>query len=229
MIYLPHRRLAFRGGDPEPPDQGNLIAWYKGDAGITLNGADISNWADQANGFDLAQGVGAFQPLLNVGGLNGMDTVLADTSEKIGPATITQTQPGTLYAIVKQIAWTSTKVLIGLGTGTFDGWMQFNTTPEIRVWHGSGNAEIGCTIGEWHVITTIFDNAGIGGFIQLDKGASDTDVVGAGNLTEIMVGAAVDDANVSNAEFAEILYYSGGHNAANRGLAQDYLIARWGL
>lgn len=41
----------------------NLLAWYRSDKGITLNGSNVSAWADQSgNGRHLAMGTAARQP-----------------------------------------------------------------------------------------------------------------------------------------------------------------------
>jgi hypothetical protein len=50
-----------------PTDEGaNLIAWYKNKTGITLNGSDVSSWADSStNSHDMTQGTAAEQPAYN--------------------------------------------------------------------------------------------------------------------------------------------------------------------
>jgi hypothetical protein len=43
--------------------ESGLIVWLRSDMGITLNGSDVSSWADQSgNGNDVAQAVAANQP-----------------------------------------------------------------------------------------------------------------------------------------------------------------------
>ena len=50
-----------------PTDEGaNLIAWYKNKTGITLNGSDVSSWADSStNSHNMTQSTDAEQPAYN--------------------------------------------------------------------------------------------------------------------------------------------------------------------
>jgi hypothetical protein len=71
---------ALLGGQPAPWTPLSLGSalkfWVKADTGITLNGSDVSNWADQSgNGCDVAQGTAANQPAYNATGFNGLPTV----------------------------------------------------------------------------------------------------------------------------------------------------------
>ena len=53
-------------GGWQPSDETGLEAWYKNQAGITLNGSDVSNWADSSeNSFDMIQNTASEQPAYN--------------------------------------------------------------------------------------------------------------------------------------------------------------------
>tara|TARA_R110001583_G_scaffold25400_6_gene91972 strand:+ start:157 stop:834 length:678 start_codon:yes stop_codon:yes gene_type:complete len=59
------------GAGWEPSDEARLNAWYKYNTGITLNGSDVSSWADQSsNGFDMNQATATEQPAFVSGYLN---------------------------------------------------------------------------------------------------------------------------------------------------------------
>jgi len=45
---------AIKGGW-SPTDETSVVAWYKNKTGITLNGTDVSHWADSANSYDMIQ------------------------------------------------------------------------------------------------------------------------------------------------------------------------------
>jgi len=55
-------------GGWQPSDETGLEAWYKNQTGITLNGTDVSAWADSSsNSFDMVQDTASEQPAYNSG------------------------------------------------------------------------------------------------------------------------------------------------------------------
>ena len=51
-----------------PLGEASLKAWYKKEAGITLNGSDVSSWADSStNSFDMVQATATEQPAYSAG------------------------------------------------------------------------------------------------------------------------------------------------------------------
>jgi hypothetical protein len=72
-------RLGSRGGAAawSPLDLGSTLKlWLRGDLGITLNGGDVSAWADQSgNGQHFTQATGAQQPLYVASGISSMPSV----------------------------------------------------------------------------------------------------------------------------------------------------------
>jgi len=53
-------------GGWQPSDETGLEAWYKNQTGITLNGSDVSAWADSSeNSFDMVQATASEQPAYN--------------------------------------------------------------------------------------------------------------------------------------------------------------------
>ena len=53
-------------GGWQPSDETGLEAWYKNQTGITLNGSDVSSWADSSsNSFDMVQATASEQPAYN--------------------------------------------------------------------------------------------------------------------------------------------------------------------
>lgn len=81
--------LAFCGiqcGGPAPIPTAGLQLWLKADAGVTLNGSNVSKWADQSgNNNDAIEQDGDRQPLLVMDGLNGMPTIRFDgVNDRLG-------------------------------------------------------------------------------------------------------------------------------------------------
>ena len=59
------------GSSWSPSDESGLEAWYKFQTGITLNGSNVSNWADSStNSFDMEQRTASRQPAYNSGDID---------------------------------------------------------------------------------------------------------------------------------------------------------------
>ena len=57
-------------GSWQPSDETGLEAWYKYQTGITLNGSDVSAWADRSeNSFNMVQATASEQPAYNSGAI----------------------------------------------------------------------------------------------------------------------------------------------------------------
>jgi hypothetical protein len=58
-------------GGWKPSDETGLEAWYKYQTGITLNGSDVSAWADSSeNSFNMVQATASEQPAYNSGAID---------------------------------------------------------------------------------------------------------------------------------------------------------------
>ena len=58
-------------GGWQPSNETGLKAWYKYQTGITLNGSDVSAWADSSsNSFDMVQATASEQPAYNAGAID---------------------------------------------------------------------------------------------------------------------------------------------------------------
>ena len=75
------------GSSWQPSDETGLEAWYKNQTGITLNGSDVSAWADSSsNSFDMVQATASEQPAYNGGDI---DFTAADTQSLQSSSDIT--------------------------------------------------------------------------------------------------------------------------------------------
>jgi hypothetical protein len=59
-----------------PEQEASLVAWYQYQTGITLNGSDVSEWADYTGNYNMVQETAIKQPAYSSGTLT---FVLADT------------------------------------------------------------------------------------------------------------------------------------------------------
>ena len=77
-----------------PDDEASLVAWYKNGTGITLNGSDVSAWADSSsNSYDMVQATATHQPAYSAGVLT---FVSADTNNLQSASQISLTGDFTL-------------------------------------------------------------------------------------------------------------------------------------
>ena len=76
------------GASWTPASEGtDLVAWYKNKEGITLNGSDVSAWADSSsNSFDMVQATASKQPAYNSGDI---EFTAADTQNLQSASDIT--------------------------------------------------------------------------------------------------------------------------------------------
>lgn len=100
--------MVFGGNGFSPFAVGSPFLLLDAAIGITLNGADVSDWADQSGvGNDAAQGTPGNQPLFNTSdaNFNGQPSITFDgVSEWLGRATLIGgaiSQPNTIFIVYK--------------------------------------------------------------------------------------------------------------------------------
>jgi hypothetical protein len=111
------------GGPPfTPASLPGLVAWYRSDLGITLNGSTVSAWADQSgNGHHLTQGTGAQQPTYQASdaGWNGRPSLLSTiNTSSLGTGIFSQAQPVTIYFVSNMSTASANQTPIN-GTGSY--------------------------------------------------------------------------------------------------------------
>ncbi len=93
-----------------PLSVAQLALWYKGDSGVTMNGANVSSWANKATGTgainNAIQATGGSQPARGTVAVNGVRGITFSNGKDfyIEPSTLTllNAAPGvTIFAVVK--------------------------------------------------------------------------------------------------------------------------------
>ena len=71
-----------------PSDESSLVAWYQYQTGITLNGSNVSEWADYTGNYNMVQATAAKQPAYSSGTLtfDSADTQFLQTTGQISLA-----------------------------------------------------------------------------------------------------------------------------------------------
>jgi len=136
-------------------------------------------------------------------------------------APFTLNQPITRYILAKSVTWTSGKRIFDGNTPSSVVLQQFGTTPQIRIFAGSGLASISPTLGEYSVITEVIN--GNNGVLQLNSGTPVTGAVGANNAGGITLGSNGGTTDCWNGQAKEILIYNVAHDANQRAAVIAYL------
>jgi hypothetical protein len=108
-----HIAIPLLGNPPwAPTNIAGAVLWLRADLGITLNGADVSAWADQsASNVDALQGTAADQPLYRATGWsNGLPTVDFDraNTEWMQIDSLAAFGSHTCFAVIDQRSETTT-------------------------------------------------------------------------------------------------------------------------
>ena len=126
-------------GEWSPDDETSLEAWYQNQVGITLNGSDVSAWADSSsNSYDMLQGTATEQPAYSGGVLTFASADTNNLQTVDDPATqISLTGDFTIGVKLHLTASGGTL----LGDNTIAGeFIRFTGTTELRVRVASATA-----------------------------------------------------------------------------------------
>ena len=190
-------------GGWQPSDETGLEAWYKNQTGITLNGSDVSAWADSSeNSFDMVQATASEQPAYNSGDI---DFTSANTTNLQSASDITLS--GAFTVGIKLEPDVSNVTVIGSNTTTNE-FFKITSTTNLRFKTDGSQADM--TIDSGTLITSlnlvITRNASnlitlyIGGVAQTDTetlaGTADINAIGVratnsnpydGTISEIQI------------------------------------------
>ena len=191
------------GSSWQPSDETGLEAWYKNQTGITLNGSDVSAWADSSsNSFNMVQATASKQPAYNSGNI---EFTAADTQSLQSASDITLS--GAFTIGIKFEPDVSNVAVIGSNTTTNE-FFKITSTTNLRFKTDGSQADM--TIDSGTLITSlnlvITRNASnlitlyIGGVAQTDTetlaGTADINAIGVratnsnpydGTISEIQI------------------------------------------
>lgn len=110
-----------------PGQEASLVAWYQYQTGITLNGSDVSEWADYTGVYDMVQATAINQPAYSSGTLtfDSADTQFLQTTGQI-------TLAGDFTIGFRVQPTTFTGTVLGDNT-TANEFMRFNGVSSFRV------------------------------------------------------------------------------------------------
>jgi hypothetical protein len=222
-----------------------LKLWLRADAGVTLSGSGVSNWADQSgNGNDVSQATGAYQPTVTPASINGLPGINFSATQGLTGATtlLASGSPRTVIAVIKPTSTTDCLMQIFVG-GT--AWLA-------RLFTNAGNKEFYNSVsgGTADTITLGFDPSNTGHVLEISSvvgskptvafdGASYLATASAGDGTVkaetggtssfFNVGCYVPSANGFAGDICEMLVFDHVLGASDLNQVRVYLQGKYGI
>ena len=211
-----------------PSSLTNLRAWYKSDVGITI-ATGVSQWNDQSgNGNHLVQATGGAQPVVTAAAINGLPAITFDGVDDRMAVAFALVQPITVFAVVRQDTWVSTRYLWDGATSDTMRCFQQTATPGISIAAGSTiGPNNNLAVATFGLITAVYDGAS--GALQINSTAETAGAIGAGNGGGITLGARANGTVPGNIAFAEVIVMAANATAGERASMRAYSQARYGV
>ncbi len=229
------------GGITDPTDITGLILWFDAEdsSTITLNGSDVSQWADKSvSGVDISMATEAQQPTVITAGQNGLDYVQYNVNDRLTNVSMTLAFSAFTLFVAGSLSSDSGEIVsMGIdiaGWVTADGFQfsQVAGTPDtFRLRRKFGDMDFTGDFGDgWRIAEAqygstaaeMFDN---GSSIGTDTYADETEI----NPTKIGIGCEINEANPLTFDVGEIVMYDTKLSSDDAASVRTYLTNRWGL
>lgn len=202
------------------------VAWYRYGQGITV-ATGVSQWNDQSgNNSHLTQATGTNQP-----GLQGDGSILFNgTAHFMRTPSISINQPGTVYALARQVTWVAAvKLLDGVAAG--GRWViqqkSGGASPQLEIFAGAAvAANSDLALNTYGVICAQFNGASSS--LQINNNAAATGDAGANNITggfTVCGDNASTPTTFGNFQIKEVIIFPAAHDSATRAKVTRYLSA----
>ena len=192
------------GAEWTPTDESSLEAWWQKGVGITLNGSDVSAWADSSsNNIDMAQATAGNQPAYS-GGVLTFDPAATSYLETSGQITLSGD-----FTIGAKIKPTGTGVVVADLTSNGE-FVRFNTTSNLRVKINAGaNTDIPKDSGTYDEEAYMVLTRSSGTLTLYWKGVAQSTTPSISGTADIDgIGARKTALNPFDGEMSEIQIYS---------------------
>lgn len=212
----------------------NLRLWLKADSLTLADGDPVSSWTDSSGqGNTATQATGAKQPLFKVAQVNNRPVVRFDgTDDWVKTAAFSLPQPSTAYICFKQITWTGEERIFDDLTPNRLTLLQRTTTPTIAIYAAGGDVSpttAALAVGVFGIVACVY-NGDSNSLIAVNAAAGTTGALtGTATASGFILGANGPGTVGSNIDVAEVMVYSGAHDAGTRTLLKNYLNARYAI
>lgn len=218
----------------DPKTISGLAVWLDASkaSSITLNGSNVSAWADQSgNGRDATQATAANQPSYSTAALNGKNVVVAqDSSRVMKTAAFLAGLPQTVFVVAST-------------TGTNQGIFQrgainnvhalWRTTTNFVARRGSGADATATPSDGYKVFTCVFTKTLSRIFVGNTQGTDNTSDL-SGTVADSTDNRTLALFNLDSAlglvgGIAEFLYYNASLSASDQDKVRSYLSKKWNV
>lgn len=226
------RPKATSGFDPKTIS--GLAAWYDASkaSSITLNGSNVSSWADlSGNGRDATQATAANQPSYSTAALNGKNVVVAqDASRSLKTAAFPAGLPQTVFVVASTSGANQGIFQRGVVNSIHSLW---RASPNFLARRGSGSEATFAASDGYKVFTCVFTQTlarlFVGNTQGTDNTANITGTVGDSTDSRTLTLFALDSILGMVGGIAEFLYYNANLPASDQDKVRSYLSKKWNV
>lgn len=214
-----------------------LLAWYRADLGVTLNGSTVSAWADQSGtgdaNKDATQATPANQPtfVASHANFNSRAVLSFDgTSDYLKTAAwaATASQPNTVYSVSRLTAAASIFIYDGFAAAARHAIFANAVTGNLTAFGGSSLNSTVSNTGVTRACCALFNGASSAFYVDTYTVASVSGNAGSASLTGLTIGASNANASFWNGHIGELIVFAGSHSLATRQTLMTYLSGLWG-
>ena len=193
------------GGSWQPSNERGLQAWYKNQTGITLNGSDVSAWADSSsNSFDMLQATASEQPAYNSGDID-FDASATQSLQSASDINLS----GAFTVGIKLEPDVSNVAVIGSNTTTNE-FFKITSTTNLRFKTDGSQVDIGIDSGTLVTALDLVITRNSSNLITLYiDGVAQADTETLAGIADInAIGVRATDANPYDGTISEIQIYA---------------------
>lgn len=213
------------------PLSANLSLWLRADLGITLNGSNVSAWADQSgNGNNVSQSTSGFQPAYNATDANygGQSSITfnAVTPTFLTLASFVLAQPTTLYVVHNFSTLTGTIVPVDGNSASKQA--VYGNSGSWAMFAGSAASSATSVASGTHCAVGMFNGGSSFQYLDASSPAIQSNVNPGANgwNSQLVIGGNSGD-DISGT-IAEVLIYGVAHSSSQVSTNLKYLAARYG-